>query len=313
MSVTAEWFRTENKDIQTTQNLNRARTTGDPAQNPNYQAFSVFSPLDGNAVTVYDVASAAVSSLAANNLVFTDNDQTSVYNGFDLGLNMRLPHGARIFGGTTTERTLNNNCDLGGRTARTNLLYCDQSNLGGGYSIPWKTQIKLAGTYPLPWWGLILNGSYQGLPGYSIGNTTYSISKTTTYTVCPGTSAAAGCTAKAIVIPGQIGTTVSVPLDPSGVDQTPRNNQLDFGLAKRVKIGRVRLDPKIDLFNALNSSDYYSVVSTTFSPILNSAAADPVHSPALPALSGGTLPTTYHQPARFLQGRIVRLGLNVTW
>jgi hypothetical protein len=106
---------------------------------------------------------------------------------------------------------------------------------------------------------------------------------------------------------------VSVALDPMGTIQTPRTNQLDFGLAKRIKLGRLRVDPKIDLFNALNSNDYYSVVSSTFSPILNTAAADPTHSPALPSLAGGVSPTTFHQPSRFLQGRIVRLGLNVTW
>ena len=82
-------------------------------------------------------------------------------------------------------------------------------------------------------------------------------------------------------------------------------------MAKRLKFGRIRIDPKIDLFNALNSDDYYTVTATTFSPILNTAASDPTHSPALPTLTNGF--TTYRQPSRFLQGRIVRLGANVTW
>ena len=43
--------------------------------------------------------------------------------------------------------------------------YCDQVESG----IPWRTQFKLAGTYPLPWYGIIISGSYQGLPGYILG------------------------------------------------------------------------------------------------------------------------------------------------
>ena len=74
----------------------------------------------------------------------------------------------------------------------------------------------------------------------------------------------------------------------------------------------MRIDPKIDLFNALNSHDY-SVSSAAFSPILDPNSADPTHSAALPANASGTNFPSYHQPARFLQGRIVRLGANITW
>src|SRR5206468_2418159 len=105
-----------------------------------------------------------------------------------------------------------------------NLLYCDSANLGSGYSIPWKTQIKLAVTYPLPWFGLSVNGSYQGLPGYTIAATTLGSSgvlKSSTYVTCPGTSAAAGCTPLATIIPGQIATTLSAQLDPSNTTLTP--------------------------------------------------------------------------------------------
>ena len=264
---------------------------------------------------VYDYASAAVNALGAANYITTDPNQTSVYNGFDVGFNARLPHGGRMFGGTTTERTLNNNCDTAIADPN-NLLYCDQANLGGGYTIPWKTQIKLAATYPLPWFGLAVNGSYQGLPGYTITATSFGslgVLKTSTYVTCPGTSAAAGCAPLAAVIPGQFATTRSAPLDPSGVTLTPRTNQVDFGISKRLKFGRIRIDPKVDMFNALNSDDYYAVTAATFSPILNTAAADPTHSPALPSLAAGTTFTAYHQPARFLQGRIFRLGANITW
>src|SRR5262249_61602769 len=108
---------------------------------------------------------------------------------------------------------------------------------------------------------LIVNAAYQGLPGYNIAASTYTVNKNSTkYTVCPGTSVAAGCVAGNVITPTAVNN-LSVPLDPTGVTQTPRTNQVDFGLAKRMKFGRLRIDPKIDLFNALNSDDYYSVTS----------------------------------------------------
>ena len=314
VSVSGEYFRTVGKNIQAAaQNLTNLLPSGitDPTLNPNFRAFTVYSPIDGHQVTYYDLATAAVAKLATQNTVFTDPNQTSVYTGFDLGFNARLPRGARVFGGTTTERTLNNTCDLAVYNPNA-AIYCDQSNLGGGYSIPWKTQFKLSGTYPLPVWGIVVSGSYQALPGYTEGNTTYSISASTNKVVtCP--SSPAGCVVGAVINPLVVNSSSVVPLDPAGVTLTPRTNQVDLGIAKRMKFGRLRVDPKIDLFNALNSSDYFTVRSTSFSPILNTAAASPTTSPALPANAAGTSYTSFRAPGSILQGRLLRIGANVSW
>ena len=308
VSMSAEWYRTIGNDIAYTQNTARAYTGANLAQNPNYFAFTVFSPLTGDPIPMYDVTAAALATKATN-FTSTLDSLKSTYNGFDWGFNARVGSGGRIFGGTTTERTLNNNCGQAIDNPN-NILYCDTSNLEFGQSIPWKTQLKASVTYPLPWLGLIANASFQGLPGYSIARTTYTVSAKTVYTVCPGNSAAAGCVVGKPIAPNLVSSSVSVPLDATGVTNTPRTNQLDFGVAKRLKIGRLRLDPKIDLFNALNSDDYYAVVSSSFAPIVG---PNGVNAPALPSLAGGTQYTAYHQPARFLQGRIVRLGFNASW
>ena len=340
VSISLEWFHTENKGIQQTFNTIRMQPCGgvtpaaglQPSQyqtlidcnealgtsailaNPNYKLTNIYSPIDGHAVPVYDYSTLASNNLGAVNYVTTDPDQTSVYNGFDIGFNARLPRGGRLFGGSTTERTLRNNCDTAIVTPG-NYLYCDDSNLGGGYTIPWKTQFKVSATYPLPWWGLIANGSYQALPGYTITQTTLGtgtgVLKSSVYVTCPGTSTAAGCQPGASLVPNQIATSLTAQMDPLNVNLTPRTNQVDLGVAKRLKFGRMRVDPKLDLFNALNSNDYYAVTTAAFAPILDKSQADPTHAPALPALTLGY--PTYHQPSRFLQGRIFRLGVNVTW
>ena len=90
---------------------------------------------------------------------------------------------------------------------------------------------------------------------------------------------------------------LSVPLVAPGTEMTPRVTQLDLSISKRITIGRLRIDPKVDVFNALNSSDYYTVRSTTYAPT------------ATAGVSSGT----YLQPASILQGRLVRLAAVVNW
>jgi hypothetical protein len=198
--------------------------------------------------------------------------------------------------------------------------YCDQTNSG----IPWRTQFKLVGTVPLPWYGLMVSGSLQALPGYLLGTqaltqggagapnftapsglgSSWTVTNATTYLVCPGSSASQGCVVGGKVVPGTLSAaSLSVPLVKPGTEQTPRLNQLDFSIAKRLTFGHVKLDPKIDLFNALNSDGYFTVKATTFTPIAATATATGLNG------SGGS----YLLPASIIQGRLLRIGLVVNW
>jgi hypothetical protein len=119
----------------------------------------------------------------------------------------------------------------------------------------------------------------------------------TRYAVCPGNSASQGCRVGALVAPGLVGSSLTVPLTPPGTDLTPRINQVDLSLAKRITLGRFRLDPKLDLFNALNSSDYYTVRTMSFTAT------------ATPGVSAGS----YMFPGSIIQGRLLRIGAVVNW
>ena len=286
---------------------------------------TIFSPIDGTPITMYDVVSPAAAA-AVQNVDSNDSNVKQSYNAFEFNFQARLPHGARLFGGSATDRTIANTC----AAAATNpnflvtiggVNYCDQTNSG----IPWRTQFKLAGTFPLPWYGITAAASFQALPGYILGTsaltaggagapnfTSYSgvgsswtVTSTTTYTVCPGNSASQGCVVGARVVPGRLTTgSFTVPLDAPGTLLTPRVNQLDLSFSKRITVGGIKFDPKIDIFNALNSDDYFTVRSTTFSPTTNPALTTPVTQG-----SAGT----YLQPGSILQGRIIRIGAVVTW
>src|SRR5213080_5062656 len=235
---------------------------------------------------MYDPISPTVQQAVAN-VDTNDPNLSNVYNGFEFNFNARLPRGGRLFGGTSTDRSIANACSA----AKTNpnfLLFCDQSKNG----IPWRTQFKLAGTYPLPWWGLQFSGALQALPGYVLFNTNstplqqgsvtspnaslnlpngagtvFTVTPTTRYTVCPGNSAAAGCAVGALVIPGMNQASLNVPLIPTGTELTSRLNQVDFSVGKRFSFERIRFEPRIDLFNALNSSDYFAVRTMVYSTV----------------------------------------------
>ena len=131
----------------------------------------------------------------------------------------------------------------------------------------------------------------------------YTVTGTTRYLVCPGSSASQGCVVGALVAPGLVSSSLSVPLVAPGVEQTPRMNQVDLSLSKRVTVGRLKIDPKIDIFNALNTDAYYSVKSTTFTPIAAGASATALNG------SGGS----YLLPASIIQGRLLRIGAVVNW
>jgi len=318
VSVSGEWFHNDSKDIMLRTNVLRPGTYSNGAvTNASYRAVTVFSPLDGIPITMYDTANAASAS-AVQNVDTNDPGLTQGYNAFEFNVNARLPRGARLFGGVATDRTIANTCTAA--ATNPNFLitiggvnYCDQNNSG----IPWRTQFKLAGTFPLPWYGVIVSGSYQGLPGYILGTSaltaggagapnftsisgvgsSMTVTTATRYAACPGNSASQGCVVGAQIAPTLFSGSLTVPIVQPGIELTPRLNQVDFSIAKRIVIGGIRFDPKIDIFNAFNSAAYFTVRTTSFTP---TAAA---------GVSSGT----YMYPGSILQGRLVRLAAVVNW
>ena len=89
-----------------------------------YTPVNVVSPLDGSIIPMYNVSVAANTRI--NNVVATDDSQKEWYNGYEVSFNARLPHGATLFGGTTSERMLWTLCNE--RSNPNNLLYCDARN-----------------------------------------------------------------------------------------------------------------------------------------------------------------------------------------
>jgi len=264
-----------------------------------YTLVNVVSPLDGSVIPMYNVSRIALTRI--NNVVSTDDSQKEWYNGYEVSFNARLPRGATLFGGTTSERMLWTLCNE--ESNPNNLLYCDASNSG----IPFRTQFKLSGSYPLPY-GVTVSGSFQSIPGYLLGTnipsptalpsvtqpagvgTVWLISPTTRYAAdCAGP-----CTPGALVIPNMSAAALNVPLAAPGTEYAERVNQVDLSFAKWFQIGKSRVQGQFDLFNALNRSAVLSVRSLNY-PTSNTPSP------------------SYLQPSSVLQGRILRLAMQMKW
>ena len=97
------------------------------------------------------------------------------------------------------------------------------------------------------------------------------------------------CTPGALVVPDLTPSTAAVPLTAPGTEFTPRINQFDFGVARRSPSARRASRRSWTCSTRSTRTSTPAVASTQF----NAA--------------------TYLQPSVILQGRIIRVGVDVKW
>jgi hypothetical protein len=196
---------------------------------PSGGGYSVCGLYDANRI----VAQNNVITLAKN-----FGDQSEIYNGVDFSLNMRLPQGVIVQGGTGTGHVATNNCFV---------LDSPQQMLNCDVTPPFQTQVKVLGVYPLPWWGLQTSATFQSLPGPEI------------------TASRSYSSAEVSAVLGRNLTsgTANVPLIKPGTMYADRLNQVDFRASKsfRVRQGR-RIQANIDLYNLFNVSPVLALNTT---------------------------------------------------
>jgi hypothetical protein len=300
VAVTAEWFRSTFKQLIERNNV--ALSLSD------YTPVTLYNPVTGGTVTAYNLAASKAN--ASDLLDSNDPDLRHQYDGIEINISARLPHGVRVFGGSSTERTLSNSCSAAKNNPNL-LAFCDQWQ----NDIPFQTSFKLAGTYPLPWYGIAVSASLQALAGANAGSdalpygqftagtgwdpsgnaagpngrgTYLNVAQTTTWTTTTCLDASK-CTVGQRIIPGLTQAGLTVPLIAPSTEYLPRLNQVDFAVNKSFSVGQMRFSPKLDVFNAFNSDAYTGISSTQFGA------------------------ATYFRPSTILQGRIIRLGVDVKW
>src|SRR5262245_42106294 len=231
-AVTGGYYYTKFYNLRQTNNL--LQTFSD------YTPVDIASPLDGQVIRIFNVSTAKQSAVA--NLQTSSGTADRWNTDFEFGFNARLPHGASVFGGTSTDRTLQVQCDISDNPNRLN--FCDQTQ----DPVPFNTQFKFAGSTPLPW-GLQAGISFQTYKYILANGTVWQITRTTRYSAdCKGP-----CTPNGLVNPNQTVATLNVPLDTPGTTALNRINQLDVNVGRWVKYRNVSFKPEISLFNLLNN------------------------------------------------------------
>jgi len=167
------------------------------------------------------------------------SNNTRVYNGVDVSINVRLPRGASLYGGTSTGRTVSATCDVEDANS---LRFCDQRES----AIPFQTLFKVSGTYPLAY-GVRVSASYQSTPGTE---------RTITYQVTRA------------LVPLMTQSSQNIRLNEPGSSYNDRVNQLDVSLTKSIRINGIEVRPELGMFNLLNGSAVLGQVNT-FGPTLD--------------------------------------------
>lgn len=261
VAVTANWFHVNYYNLPMRQNVLQSFA--------DYTPFQVASPLDGSAITMYNVAAAKVSQVRY--LDTNSSDRQKRYNSVEFGVNARLPHAATVFAGSATEKTLVIACDEVSNP--NNLLYCDQTKNG----IPWITSFKVGGTVRVPF-GVQLSGiaqTYRYVLGtaplagsYTNSATTSPVGAGVNWLITPNTRYPANClgncTPGALVDPGMTVASLAVPLAAAGTTLSDRIAQVDVTLGRWFQFGNVRFQPEVSIFNALNSSPVITVRSLNY-------------------------------------------------
>jgi len=213
-----------------------------------YDAFCLTSPADSR---LPDGGGQRICGIAAirpalfgrvSNLVAQAADygqQTEVYNGVDLTINMRFGNGGFLSGGLATSQTVTDRCAVVAKLPEVTNTPEQFCRVAPAWSAG--TQFKLYGAYSLPW-DLRATAVYQNV----VGAPTTATYVATNAQVTPelGRPLAGGANATASI----------EMIAPRSVYADGRVNQLNLSLGRSFRFGSRRVLPSINLHNALNSN-----------------------------------------------------------
>jgi hypothetical protein len=227
------------------------------AQASDYAPYSITAPLDsrlpgGGGYVISDLYDASPAVAGRINNLVTDSQNYGkwyqYFSGVDITLNVRTRGGLTFQGGTSTGQNVADNCEV-----RANLPELSV-NIGAGlvtsavsptspychvaYGV--LTQLRGLGAYTIPKIDLQVSGVFQSKPG-ALLSANYAVP--------------AAVVAQSLGrLPSGNVTNVTINLVKPGSMYGDRLNQLDFRVAKIVRLGRTRTTVGVDLYNVLNSS-----------------------------------------------------------
>jgi hypothetical protein len=180
-------------------------------------------------------------------------ERLSIFNGIDATVSARLPRGAFIGGGLSTGRQLDDSCfivdrPLGPATPAGQLASSEFCRVRSPF---WRPQIKVNGSYPLTW-DMQVSAVWQTLPGIPI--------------------LASYVATRADIAPSLgrnlAGNVLNATLEHVIAPQTLFEggiHQMDVRVTKSVRLGGLRMQGMLDLYNIFNASPVLAI-NTRYGP-----------------------------------------------
>ncbi len=237
-----------------------ARVTDNRVLSPaDFDKFDVVAPLDpglpgGGGYVVHGMynLNPAKFGLASDNFVTLAKnygDQVEYWHGVDINVASRFISGVMLQGGTSTGRTVTDNCALLARVPEPAESRATSGLITTAAIRPldfchnvtsWLTQVKFLGSYTIPRIDVLVSGTLQNLPGPPILANYNLPTAIAAQTLGRPLSGGAANVSVALINPNTV----------SG----DRLNQVDFRVGKVLRSGRTRTTASIDFYNALNVS-----------------------------------------------------------
>jgi len=165
-------------------------------------------------------------------------DWTNYWHGVDATVHARLRRGLTLQFGSSTGRSVADNCDVVAKIDNPSTRFCHVET-------SFLTQVKFLGSYNVPKVDVQVSGTFQSIPGPQIGATYVA----TNAQVAPSLGRNLSGNAQ----------NVSVALVEPGTMYGDRLNQVDLRVGKILKFGKTRTAVNLDLFNAFNRSTVLTV------------------------------------------------------
>jgi hypothetical protein len=222
-----------------------------------YAPLQVTDVVSGQMVTVYNQASTTLAQF--NNLWSNLPQLDATFKGADFTLEKRLSHRWSAIGSLSLGKSDINIYGTVDQNNPNNSFFTRGPN---PLDVP--VSLKISGTYELPY-QFSIGASEQFYDGWPITNTVLI------------NSASAKLTQ----------VTQSIIVAPRGTTRLPSVNLVDFDIRRTYRIGGMKLEPRLDVFNLFNASAITAQVSQ--------------------------LGPTYGNATTLLGARLIKLGANVSW
>jgi hypothetical protein len=248
---------------------------------------------------LFNLNSAKAGQYASQLIDVNSDINRTIYDGFEVSFTARLPRRSTIFGGWSNDRLITITCD---QYDPNKLRFCDQTGktfqeYGKTSMPPFRNDFKISGNYPLPY-GFEASGVFMSYAGkgnsYTAQDPSLGVYWSVPASVFPNGQRTRVVTSAPILLnAGGQTQAPGVNLIPPNTKFQDRWNQLDLSVKRTVRVGKKEFQGQFALFNVTNGNVVLQEVQTTS------------------AVSG--VSSTLGQPQNFLQGRMMRLALLVSF